>query len=621
MKRVGFAAALLLAGVAPGKAQDLEARSRLGGIPLPAAYYWTISQDPDFFELPNGLFRRAAQRRAADPPVQGTARLPIVLSLFADSPEPHIDDEDVRVSLFDGPAEHGTITDYYEAISGGLFRVVGDVLPWVRTSLTRAEAVGDSFGLGGTARMGEYLLEALTLADAQLDFGLYDSDGPDGVPNSGDDDGVVDAMTFEFLEISASCGGNAVWPHRAGIASWTDGEPYETGETTPDGDPIVVNGYIIQSVADCAGEKVQASGTITHEFGHVLGLPDYYHPVTGLGPEHRRWVLGCWGLMSAGSWGCGPVAPRVNFGPTHMVAHNKALLGWLEYDEIGEVRNHEVVLDPVRTSGRALLLPLDDTGEEFLTAEYRDQVGFDAEIPAPGVLIIHRDANGELRPMEGLRYFLRVVEADANDGLVRNSFEGGNRGEAGDVFGTSGSVSRLNAETLPSLRLNATGESTAVAIHSVTLAQDRATLRVSTARTPEVTAPEESFTGRAAQPLDARVAVFGGFMPYTVQTLGEFPEGVVAGADGDHAVIGGSPLVKGTFELPLRLLDARGSALEFTVTLELDEMQVSEPRLLEPLLDSGGEPLTEAEQIYLDRNGNDNGLYDVGDLRAWLIGR
>jgi hypothetical protein len=41
-------------------------------------------------------------------------------------------------------------------------------------------------------------------------------------------------------------------------------------------------------------------------------------------------------------------------------------------------------------------------------------------------------------------------------------------------------------------------------------------------------------------------------------------------------------------------------------------------RLSQPFLATGAVPLTADERQYLDRFGNGNGQYDVGDLRAYL---
>ena len=52
--------------------------------------------------------------------------------------------------------------------------------------------------------------------------------------------------------------------------------------------------------------------------------------------------------------------------------------------------------------------------------------------------------------------------------------------------------------------------------------------------------------------------------------------------------------------------------------LTAGEWVVGEDRLLQPFLLTNATPLAAAELTYLDYAGNGNGVYDVGDLRAWL---
>jgi M6 family metalloprotease-like protein len=619
VQRAALAALAALALTRPLAGQDVEALSALRGIPLPAAYYDTLRERPDAFELPNGLFRRSPSGQAQVTAVEGDARLPVVLALFADSRAPHISPDAVRASLFKGPAASGTVTALYEEMSGGRFRLSGDVLPWVRTSITMAEAVGDSYGLGGTGRVGAYLLEALALADELVDFALFDNDGPDGIPNSGDDDGVVDAVAFEFLEVAASCGGPAIWPHRSGIANWNNGAPYFSDDLAADGVPIMVNGYIIQSVADCTGTVVQTAATIAHEYGHVLGLPDFYHAIGGPLPENRRWVLGCWELMAAGAWGCGPVTTRVAFGPTHMMAPQKAELGWVELEEVGEVWDEEYILEPVQTSRRALLVPLDADGLEALIIEYRARSGFDEALPAAGVLITHRDLGGVPRPREGFRYRMRLVEADGDQALIRSHAEGGDRGVAGDAFAVDGATGKLHAFTTPALLSNETGGPTATTIHSIRVSDGRAYVRLSTGDAPRVVTPAETLSGSVARPLAEGLTLAGGRMPYTVIEVGGAPEGVGVEAAGDELRLIGAPRETGAFQVAVRLGDSRGSAFEALLPLSVAEFFVEQERLLQPLLGNGEAPLSVEEQAHLDGLGNGNGVYDVGDVRAWLL--
>jgi M6 family metalloprotease-like protein len=617
-------ASALLGAVAFGSgsglvAQDIEAVARMRGLTLPDAYYQLVRQDSTAFTLPNGLFeadRGVLFRTAA---VQGTKRIAIIPALFADSPEPHVTSEDLRRALFEGPAPRGTLTGAYLEMSRGQLVVSGEVSPWVRSSLTRAEVVGTTMGLGGDARVGEYLIDALSAVDQDIDFGLYDNDGLDGQPNSGDDDGIVDAIAFEFIEVAASCGGPGIWPHLWGIAPQNEGEPYTTDDLRPDQTPITINAYIIQSAVDCGGVNVQDASVIAHEFGHVLGLPDYYHPTADGGADGRRWVLGCWELMAAGSWGCGPHrADREPFGPSHMSARSKQRLGWLDFVDIGEVRDQEVVLAPVQESGEALRLPLDEGGNEFLLLEYRTPTGFDAQLPAEGVMVYHQDFEGTLRPEPESNepYFLSVVEQDDNRGLVRNTFEGGNRGEAGDAWGVGGADRKLNGITTPSTDTN-DGLASSVTIHSMVVQDGQARIRLSTARTPELIRPSEPFSVMQVTDFERRIRIGGGYMPYQLEA--SVPDGVAARVEDDEVVVEGAVTTPGPFELALRITDARmATSARLFVPLTAGEWLVGEDRLLQSFLRSDVQPLTPGELTYLDYVGNGNGIYDVGDLRAWL---
>jgi M6 family metalloprotease-like protein len=603
----------------PLAAQHIAPPERARGVVIPQAYFQRVARDPTSFTLPNGLFRSGMDGRPMAGETFGAKGMVVLPALFADSPTPHVTQAAIQQALFTGPSARGTLTEAYEEMSRGLFTVDGVVLSWVRTSLTRQQVVGDTSGLGEDARVGEYLIQALTLSDPGIDFGRYDDDGPDGVPNSGDDDGAVDAMAFEFIEVAGSCGGPGIWPHLWGIAAQNDGVPYLTDDKAPDGKPIRVDAYIVQSAVDCGGVDIQGAETIAHEFGHVLGLPDYYHPTAAGGAEGRRWVMGCWELMAAGSWGCGPHgSTRGPFGPTHFSARSKNSLGWLSYVTVGDAWDEEWVLDPVRNSGEALRIPLDDVGREFLLVEYRTRTGFDRDVPAEGVLIYHQDFQGWTRPdlQAGIPYFLSVVEQDDNNGLQRNTYEGGNRGEAGDAWGVNGAVQRFNAATVPAL-LRHDGEASTVAFHSIEVKEGRAHLRLSTGRIPRLVAPAAPLEVSQVVPFERRIRVAGGTIPYVVDAT--LPHGVAATAEGDEVVLRGSVSSPGPFQLALRIRDDRGlDSNQLLVPMTAGAWAVGEDRLLQSFLKSSVEPLSAAETSYLDAVGNGNGRYDVGDLRAWL---
>jgi hypothetical protein len=263
--------------------------------------------------------------------------------------------------------------------------------------------------------------------------------------------------------------------------------------------------------------------------GHLIGLPDFYHPVDGLLPEERRWVLGCWSLMAAGSWGCGPVDDRTAWlRPTHMGAWEKKRLGWLdEIRHVADVELQVVNLAPVQTSRAIVELPLGE--DERLLVEYRDRIGFDRDIPAAGVLVYRVNDTIAWRPCRECPRLYRVMllEADGDGSLVKTAPEGGNRGEPGDAYGALG-PGALTGFTEPSTRHDTGhGDESGINIYQISVEPGGAELVISTA-------------------------------------------------------------------------------------------PVSLPRLLGPLLLDGSNPLDELEEEFLDALNNQNGRYDVGDLRAYL---
>lgn len=617
---VGAAAAAAVATVVSGvtlEAQDIEARAAAKGITLPAAYYAQIQAQPDLYEFRRALFNRVTPDRTSS---FGVVEVPVILALFSDSDEPFVSREDVQASLFDGPAPRGTITQAYEEMSLGALTVTGDVYGWTRTSLTMSQVVGTDRSFGPDNRVGEYLVEALTNLDPEIDFARFDNDGPDGIANSGDDDGFVDVVTFEYLEVSASCGGPAIWPHRSSLQG-RSGAPYKTDDVGVNGDTIYVQDYITQGATDCAGENVQDAAVITHEFGHALGMPDWYHWIDrDIGPFGRRWVMGCWALMAAGSWGCGPVTEsRAPFGPTHMVGFTKEYLGWIEYTDVGEVWNEEIVLDPIQTSGDLLRVQLDDAGDEFLIIEYRGLLGFDHQIPAAGVLMYKNDTNASIRPDPATSdpYFLSMLEQDGNRSLLRMATEGGSRGQPGDAWGVDGVSSPLNAESLTSLRL-ANGDWTSVQVHEVYAEGETARIVISTGRTPRLFAPTATVDVERIRTFLAPVRIAGGVGPYV--GVGDLPDGFTLEVSGDELFLVGSLQEDGPFDYSFAIEDSNGNlSEEVTLTVAAStEWSPEVATLMRLFLQSEGEALTPGELQHLDRTGNDNGQYDVGDLRVWL---
>ncbi|MBT3773555.1 MAG: hypothetical protein HOF87_03330, partial [Gemmatimonadales bacterium] len=198
----------LVFGPAASVAQDVEMLGDRYGTEPPAAYYQALAGDPEAFRFAHGRPARMRAQMAAvgntgpgplrilgprEGPVTGTYRIPVITGLFADSPE----GADLAHSITEVQAAYfganpGTITDFYSEISGGRITLEGDVQDWTKASFTRAQATGGNSGLS-SGTTGAFILQ-LVIRLKDVDWGLYDNDGPDGMPNSGDDDGFVDAL-------------------------------------------------------------------------------------------------------------------------------------------------------------------------------------------------------------------------------------------------------------------------------------------------------------------------------------------------------------------------------------------------------------------------------------------
>jgi M6 family metalloprotease-like protein len=496
----GLAVALGL-GVGSAWGQDVEMLGQRYGTRPPAAYYDRIAAEPGAFRFSSAWTPRlrnvlqlrepgegdggeeeglsgflpgpsraveggslesssAAGFLARGAAVEGTFRFPLIMGLFADSPPtPPFDLSAVRAQFVDGPNPSGTIPDYYREVSGGRVELLPEVTDWERTSLTAEDVTGGSSGLGSGARVGDFISRILTDLEAgsSIDWGRYDNDGPDGVPNSGDDDGFVDVLAVIHPTRGAECGGadndDRIWSHRWSLASAHQvfvTNSVSNSDATRDpgtGLPgrIRVNDYTIQPVRSCNDVDINEIGVFAHELGHGFGLPDLY----AVGGSHG--AVGEWGLMGTGSWGCQGSDPGT---PCHLGAWSKAVLGWVDVVSVTPGASLEgLTLDPVEDGGSVLRIDaLDGSGEYFLL-ENRQGLGFDRDLHAEGLLVwqVSTPVLDEKWPYNRIntdptRMGVRVRQAD---GLEELSSTGGGRGDAGDIYPGSSNNPVFHAGSVP----------------------------------------------------------------------------------------------------------------------------------------------------------------------------
>ncbi len=326
-------------------------------------------------------------------PSIGRVRALVLFGHFADeqSDEPPTFGD----QLFD-PNLPGSLTHFYHEMSQGQFLLTGGaVARWYSSRNPASSYLARPGQVGLYGRVGDFSREILAVADAEQDLGQYDDDGPDGAPNSGDDDGYVD---FVFLNALSVPYGFIIGP-ATGIALLGLGSDYTTDDQAAKGGYIKVrrdeSPQGIGGVVAQGRSFAEAAASMAHEFGHALGLPDLFdkdfqrRDADDPEPEKDSAGLGYWCLMAHGTRGW-----QDRGGPNPFCAWALEKLGWIGLGnrDLVVVKNElkDAVFEEVRREGKVYKLPSRDRDEYYLV-EYRQPGNsyYERDLPGSGLLIWH----------------------------------------------------------------------------------------------------------------------------------------------------------------------------------------------------------------------------------------
>jgi M6 family metalloprotease-like protein len=397
--------------------------------------------------------------------VTGQVIIPVIPVAFPNAPPPYpVSHYEKLFFSSPGSGQPYSLKSFYEELSNHSLTVTGRVFPWVTADSVDAYYEDGCNGIGvlepcpqrTVSRFGQLLLRALDVVsqveEPVTSWSQFDNDGPDGRPNSGDDDGFVDFVAFLQANRDGACPDSPhIWAHRFVIRAWNGGSPYVT-RTPWAGHPgqfLKIDDYIMQSAVGgataCDAGSLMPIGTVAHETGHAFGLPDLYD--TDLSNPKATQGIGEWGLMGSGNY----ARP---YSPARFEAWSLFELGWIAVDTLSSGR--EVRLSPVASSDTALYLPIAGTDEFYLLENRQAEESDSAQMnPAfgerqkfPGLLVWHIDqgqvdAHGfdeDNRVNAGPVHGVALVQADGRDDLSRPG--GSNRGDKSDAFpGSTGNRS------------------------------------------------------------------------------------------------------------------------------------------------------------------------------------
>jgi M6 family metalloprotease-like protein len=437
---------------------------------------------------PPGQFRGPALvQGVAATAVTGGFYIPVIAIEYRDAPLRFPVSEYQRVLFSPAPLDRPySLKTYYEELSRGRITLDGLVFRPIRVDSNAAFYTDGCNGItisGLTScparprnRMGEMLVTVLDSLSkgpgGDTLWSRYDNDGPDGLPNSGDDDGIVDFVTFLQPEVGGECRAlmpppPGIWSHRWSVSVWNGGVPYitRTARRSSAGQPIAgqflrVNDYTIQSqlggVSACSFTDIMPVGTVAHETGHAFGLPDLYDT------QGTTQGVGEWSLMGAGNY----ARP---YSPSSYDAWSMHELGWITVDTLGTSR---VVTTGPRVLTDTIFYAATHNPIEYVFLESRQAILSDSAQMNPALggacagfcpkrpgllfwLINQQKAEAGIATNQVNVGFPHGVELIQADGLNQLRTPGSkNRGDRGDAFPGITGNQRIALLTNPSARDN-----------------------------------------------------------------------------------------------------------------------------------------------------------------------
>ena len=269
---------------------------------------------------------------------------------------------------------------YFADQSNGSYRPQFDVFGPVTLSRNVAYYGTDKPGdeEGDDQHATDAVVEGCRLADEQFNINWVDYDS--------DNDGYVDFVYVIYAGKGQADGGTSetIWPH-----NWSVVSARKSGYCTYEAAQCTVGGKKLDNYAmsgEMSGNSLGGIGTLCHEFGHVMGLPDLYD--TDYGTNYENCLTpNDWDVMDGGSYnGDGHCPP--NYDPWE-----KDFFGWLTPINLGsEGQNVTLYANgtenqqtyQINTSGK-YVSPTTSGLRYYI--ENRQAVGWDEPLTGHGLLI------------------------------------------------------------------------------------------------------------------------------------------------------------------------------------------------------------------------------------------
>jgi M6 family metalloprotease-like protein len=320
----------------------------------------------------------------------------------------------------------GSVKDYYLENSYGQFNLTVDVAGPYTASQNMVYYGGNNTS-GNDSNPRALAAEAVNLANPDVNYADYDNDN----------DGAVDGVYIIYAGYGEEAGGgnnpNAIWAHAWNLSP-----------------SLNLDGKIISKYSCSAelrgnsGANLTRIGVICHEFGHVLGAPDYYDTNYATGGQYDG--TGKWDMMAGGSWNNSGATPA------HHNAFTKVqYYSWASAQLLNDPTS--ITLDNSAENSNSFYRINTATTNEYFIIENRQKHMFDAYIPGSGMIIYHVHSGvfsvgNSINATHPQRMYPICANAGTDPSSEPSSY--GNINSDGTPFPGSGNKTSFTDLTLPS---------------------------------------------------------------------------------------------------------------------------------------------------------------------------
>ena len=314
----------------------------------------------------------------------------------------------------------GSLSHYFSEVSYGKFQLTGKVYGLIESQYSSSDLDEDAW-------FGSFRQEIFSWAEDNLDLVQFDNDGPDGIPNSGDDDGYIDGLAIQLLGFKPEGPGMRAAFVVDAMTSIT------TKHTT-------MNGRYLGKGRMAVFPAMESIQTWAHEFVHILGIGDYYDDGRGGGGVDRKITagLGEWSLMANGA---------------RPMAWTKIQLGWIDPTILTQ-NTTNLPIPNIESNPYVLKIYQDDYhSDQYFLIENRQNSAsnYPQYVNDSGLLIWHVNEKKESNFTEVPYRQIVLEEADGRNDMQQN-WQQNNYGDDGDLFPGSSNNTEFSDFTYPNAR-------------------------------------------------------------------------------------------------------------------------------------------------------------------------